>query len=169
LSVNYRKHVSFTSCENTIFILHKRFNFLYMSASGPIIFVEDDIEDQEILQEVMQSIGIENKILFFREGKPVLDYLRTTTDKPLIIITDVNMPGMDGMQLRTAIFNDDFLRLKSIPYIFLSTSDGKSILRYAYEMQIQGFFQKEVTFDGIRQQIKLIIDYWKTCKHPNNE
>ena len=140
-----------------------------MTVNGPIIIVEDDAEDQEILQEVIQSLGVENKLRFFQEGSAVLEYLRTTNEKPLIIITDVNMPGIDGLQLRRLIFGDEFLRRKSIPYVFLSTSDGKGILQQAYDLQIQGFFQKELTFEGMRQQLKLVLDYWKKCNHPNSE
>ena len=139
-----------------------------MKGSGPIIIVEDDKEDQEVLAEIFQELQIPNKVKFFKEGLSLLEYLRTTSDKPLIIITDINMPIMNGIELRKEINKDDYLRKKSIPFIFLSTTDGSRIIEQIYEMQVQGFFQKQHSYKAISNQIKLIIDYWTVCKHPNN-
>ena len=139
-----------------------------MKALGPIIIVEDDKEDQEVLSEVFTDLKIENEIKFFKEGNSVLAYLRTTTDKPFIIITDINMPMMNGLELRAEIQKDDHLRKKSIPFVFLSTTDGSRIIDKVYELQVQGFFQKEFSYEAVSNQIKLIIDYWSKCKHPNN-
>ena len=139
-----------------------------MKALGPIIIVEDDKEDQEVLSEVFTELKIENEIKFFKEGNSVLAYLRTTTAKPFIIITDINMPMMNGLELRAEIQKDDHLRKKSIPFVFLSTTDGSRIIDKVYELQVQGFFQKEFSYEAVSNQIKLIIDYWSKCKHPNN-
>jgi DNA-binding NarL/FixJ family response regulator len=75
---------------------------------------------------------------------------------------------MNGIELRKEINKDDYLRKKSIPFIFLSTTDGSRIIDQIYEMQVQGFFQKQHSYKAISNQIKLIIDYWSVCKHPNN-
>ena len=139
-----------------------------MKGLGPIIIVEDDKEDQEVLAEVFKELEIQNEIKFFKEGTSVLTYLRTTSDKPFIIITDINMPMMNGVELREEIYKDDFLRKKSIPFVFLSTTDGRRIINKVYELEVQGFFQKEVSYQAVSNQIKLIIDYWAKCKHPNN-
>ena len=139
-----------------------------MKGLGPIIIVEDDKEDQEVLAEVFNELEIQNEIKFFKEGTSVLTYLRTTSDKPFIIITDINMPMMNGVELREEIYKDDFLRKKSIPFVFLSTTDGRRIINKVYELEVQGFFQKEVSYQAVSNQIKLIIDYWAKCKHPNN-
>jgi CheY-like chemotaxis protein len=138
-----------------------------MPASGPIIILEDDVEDQEIMADVIRELGIPNEIKFFQSGKEFLQYLRNTTDTPLLILTDINLPVMSGIEVREKICNDDYLRKKSIPYIFLTTSDGKGILERAFDLQVQGFFQKESTLEAMKKQIKQIIDYWKSSKHPN--
>lgn len=139
-----------------------------MKPLGPIIIVEDDKEDQEVLEEVFNDLQIENEIKFFKEGNSVLAYLRTTTDKPFIIITDINMPMMNGLELKMEIYKDEYLRKKSIPFVFLSTTDGSRIIDKVYQLEVQGFFQKEFSYDSVRNQIKLIIDYWSKCKHPNS-
>ena len=138
-----------------------------MSKTKPILIVEDDIDDQEILKEVFVKLGITNELKIFNRCPDLLDYLRTTTDKPLIILTDVNLPVMSGIELRAEIFKDEFLRRKSIPFIFLTTSNDRQAIEKAYEMEVQGYFVKEDNFNAIKSMIRQIIDYWNVCKHPN--
>jgi len=139
-----------------------------MTGLGPAIIIEDDEDDREMLAEIFNSLDVPNVLLFFKEGNAALDYLRNTTVKPFIIITDINLPGMSGLELRATMLKEEELRQKSVPFIFLSTSDGGHILKKVYEMQVQGYFQKEQSMQGMKDQLKTIIDYWKLCKHPNN-
>ena len=139
-----------------------------MNLKGPIIIVEDDLEDREIMQEIFSELSISNELKFFYEGGDVIKYLRETHDKPFLILTDVNMPGVNGLELREEIMKEDHLRRKSIPFVFLSTSDGSQIINKVYDLQVQGYFQKQTSFPEIKKQIKLIVDYWTNCKHPNS-
>ena len=140
-----------------------------MPKSGPIIVVEDDSDDQELLKEVFEDIQISNQCIFFNTCHQVLAYLLITTDKPLIIISDINLPMMTGLQLRREINENEFLRRKSIPFIFLTTNSDKKTIQQAYEMMVQGYFVKPSNIREIKEMMKMIIDYWKICKHPNSE
>ena len=133
---------------------------------GPIIMIEDDLEDQEIMQEIFKELKLYNEIKFFKEGSAALQYLRSTREKPFLIISDVNLPGMSGIMLRDEILKDEYLKRKNIPFIFLSTSDGKSIIDKVYEQQVQGYFQKQTSYDAIKTQFKMIVEYWSHCIHP---
>lgn len=135
--------------------------------NGPIILVEDDIDDQEIIIDALQTLGLQNEIKTFDTGQKALDFLKIMERQPFMIISDVNLPVMNGLQLKFEIQNDEYLRSKSIPFILLSTSADKKAVEEAYELQVQGFFVKEITYEGINKQLKGIIDYWKTCRHPN--
>ena len=74
-----------------------------MPTSGPVIIVEDDVDDYELIELAFKSLGVTNEIVFFRNGEKALDYLLNTPRNPFIILCDVNMPGMDGFELREAI------------------------------------------------------------------
>ncbi|MDB5208473.1 MAG: histidine kinase [Flavisolibacter sp.] len=139
-----------------------------MSKQGPIILVEDDVDDREILMEIFESLNVNNSLKFFGDGQEVLDYLATTTDQPFIILTDVNLPKMRGTELLQRINENEYLRKKSIPFIFLTTSADGAAVQDAYDQMVQGFFQKEHRYEEVKNMIKLIIDYWMLCKHPNN-
>lgn len=138
-----------------------------MPKSGPIIIIEDDADDQEILQEVFSELKIVNILRFFDSCFKALDYLLTTIEQPFLIISDINLPLMTGLQLRQEINQNDYLKKKSIPFIFLSTNPDLKIIRIAYEMMAQGYFVKPSSQSELKETMKMIVDYWKICRHPN--
>jgi CheY-like chemotaxis protein len=138
-----------------------------MPVAGPVIVVDDDADDQEIFADVLSELEVPNELKFFHNGEEVLQYLRNTADKPFIIISDVKLSGsLNGLEVRAVIVKDDYLRRKSIPFVYLTTSVSKKVLNQAYEMEVQGFFQKQSSYKAIKAQLKLIIEYWKLCEHP---
>ncbi len=139
-----------------------------MSLKGPIISIEDDADDQYLLKSVLDEIKIPNSVHFFNNGLEALQYLQVTTEQPFLILCDINMPIMNGLELRQKIDDDEYLKKKSIPFVFLSTSGSPKLVEEAYASTIQGYYQKASGFDAFRKQIELIIAYWKSCLHPNN-
>lgn len=139
-----------------------------MSVNGPIVFVDDDADDQFIYEEICRNLGLAKELRFFHAAEPALRYLRETTEKPFIIFCDINMPRTDGLRLRKTINDEEDLRRKSIPFVFFSTAASPVQVRLAYDLTVQGFFLKEQNFLGTQTTIKLILDYWSKCYHPNN-
>lgn len=139
-----------------------------MSQSGPIVLIDDDEDDYELFTMVMEKEGIQNKLIHFTNGAKALEYLQTTTDSPFLILSDMNMPKMGGIELRQAIEKDERLRRKSVPFIFFTTSGAELAVRRAYDLSVQGFFVKRDTVDALIRQVRLIFDYWQECYHPNN-
>jgi|ERR1044072_1134949 DNA-binding NtrC family response regulator len=136
--------------------------------SGPIIVVEDDIDDKEIFDAALQELQSANKIIWFNNCYDAWDYLKTTTDSPFIIFSDVNLPKQSGLEFKKQIDEDEQLRKKSIPFVFYSTAVNQDTVNEAYtKMTVQGFFQKSSRFEEMKQTIKLILDYWRVCRHPN--
>ena len=137
-----------------------------MPKNGPIIIIEDDIDDQEILKEVFRELSLPNITRFFDSCVGALDYLLTTMERPLLILSDINLPSMTGMELKQEINKIDVLKKKTIPFVFLSTASDSSIVSTAYEVQAQGFFVKPPTIALLKDIIKTIIDYWKSSSRP---
>jgi CheY-like chemotaxis protein len=137
-----------------------------MAINGPIIIVDDDDDDHYILKRVCEKLGVTTPINFFSDGRRLLDYLRTTTERPFIILCDVNMPVMNGLELKRQIDLDEFIRKKGIPFIFFSTSAMSSIVREAFSMSVQGFFLKAQSLDELEKTLSTIFDYWARCEHP---
>lgn len=137
-----------------------------MNKAGPIVFIEDDLDDQALLIEVFEEINVKNEIVFFSDGEEALDYLTKTAIKPFIIFSDINLPKLNGMELRAKVHENEDLRLKSIPYLFFSTSSEQSYVIDAYSKSIQGFFVKPRTYDELKNTIQAIISYWQKCESP---
>jgi len=141
-----------------------------MARSGPIVIVEDDLDDQELIQEILKAINVSNELIFFAKCEKAFEFLKTSGIQPFIILSDVNLPEQNGLEFKRRIDEDSELRAKSIPFIFFSTSVDKKAVDTAYkEMTVQGFFQKKSNFEELKSLIKLIVDYWKQCRHPNSE
>jgi CheY-like chemotaxis protein len=135
-----------------------------MTTKLPIIIVDDDIDDQDLLREVLDELKIPNIVRFFDTCVSVLDYLLTTIEKPLLIISDINLPLMTGFQLRKEIHKNEYLRTKNIPFIFLSTSMDVKTIREANEIPSQGFFVKPPTIREMKEILRFIIGYWTFSK-----
>lgn len=138
-----------------------------MNKDGPIIIIEDDIDDQEILIDVFKDLKYKNEIIFFNEGQKALDYLIGTDIEPFIIFSDINMPKLNGMELREKVHENEDLRIKSIPYLFFSTSAEQKHVIDAYSKSVQGFFVKPSNISEIKETIKTIVEYWQKCVSPN--
>lgn len=139
-----------------------------MAMSGPIVIVDDDPDDQEMITRVLSKMGLENPLKMFNDGEEVLQYLRTTADHPFIIICDINMPIMNGIQLKEQLDTDPALKVRSIPFVFLSTTANPEQVMKAYKLSVQGFFVKGQSYEVFKNAIHQIIEYWRKCFHPNN-
>lgn len=138
-----------------------------MNKNGPIILIEDDADDQEILSDVFKTLNYKNEIIFFSDGEKALNYLSETNIEPFIIFSDINMPRLTGMELRAKVHENEDLRLKSIPYLFFTTSADQKHVVEAYSKSIQGFFIKPLSFQELKETIKSIVEYWQRCISPN--
>ena len=139
-----------------------------MSKKGPIILVDDDLDDKELFEDTLKEIGVTNELVHFTNAQHAFEYLKTTNEQPFLIFSDVNLPIVRGLDFKQSIDADPQLRKKSIPFVFYSTSVDQRSVNEAYtEMTVQGFFQKGNSLESLRRDLKLVVDYWMFCRHPN--
>lgn len=134
----------------------------------PIIIVEDDADDQYFIRTICDKLGVTGELLFFEDGLQALKYLESTQSKTFLILCDINMPVMNGLELRRKIQENILLRNKSIPFVFLSTAARLKEVEEAYDLTVQGFFLKASQLKEMEKSLELILNYWLTCKHPNS-
>lgn len=139
-----------------------------MNKTNPIIIIEDDPDDQELLKEVFKKLNYPNKLIFFFDGETALDFLNKKEVTPFLILSDINLPKLTGFALREKLKTDAELTIKCIPYLFFSTAISQKAVIDAYSMSVQGFFVKESSMAEMEKTITAIMEYWIRCAAPNN-
>jgi CheY-like chemotaxis protein len=135
--------------------------------SVTILMADDDEEDRELTFGELQSARLGNQLKFVVDGQDLMDYLRRegkyadpTVDTPLpgMILLDLNMPRKDGREALAEIKSDDSLR--HIPVVVLTTSkDEEDVLR-TYDLGVNSFITKPVTFVGLVEVMRSWTHYW---------
>ncbi len=138
-----------------------------MNKIGPIVIIEDDTDDQEIFGEIFKELQFTNEIIFFGDGEKALNYLVHTDVEPFLILSDINMPKLNGTELREQIHENEDLRVKCIPYLFFTTTAEQKAVIDAYSKSIQGFFVKPASYEKLKRILKIIVEYWQECESPN--
>ena len=139
-----------------------------MNKNSPVIIIEDDEDDREFIREVFLKLNYPNKVLFFSDGQEALDYLTDTPELPFLILSDINMPKLNGFELIDKMRTDAALQLKCIPYLFFSTAADQKMVIKAYSLSAQGFFVKPSSMLEMEEVIRDIMNYWQKCVAPNS-
>lgn len=131
--------------------------------SGPLILVDDDVEDQELLLHALRELGFIEEIKMFTSAEAALKYLYQSIQQPFLILSDINMPKMDGISFKKTIDACPVLSAKCIPFIFLSTSTR--FVRDTCNLNIQGYFEKGSSWDDMQKTMNTVLQYWQRTRH----
>ncbi|WP_245877949.1 response regulator [Spirosoma fluviale] len=132
----------------------------------PIIFIDADEDDHEMFKQALSELALPYPVLVFSNGQTALNYLKATKEIPFLIISEISMPAMSGLELRQEIDQDPGLRKKCIPFVFMTHPVEVQLVEEAYELTIQGLFEKKATYAAWKAQLGAIIAYWTECHHP---
>jgi len=133
----------------------------------PIIVIDDDDEDLELILKAFSELKIENEIIVFNDGLKFLEYIKDTESGTFFILCDINMGKLTGLQLKKIVHDDEKLRIKCVPFIFLSTSGASSSIMEAYSYGVQGYFIKPNSLRKWNAMLQSIVTYWGESQHPN--
>lgn len=132
---------------------------------APVVVVDDDVDDRDFLTEAWDELNYPNTLVFFDTAEDVLEYLKYK-DTPFLILCDVNLPKMNGFELKEKILEDKATNYRSIPFVFWSTVVSKAQIQKAYDLGGNGFFVKGDSLDEIKRSLISIVNYWKNSKVP---
>ncbi len=133
-----------------------------MSLSLNILLIEDDAIEVMKFNRVLKNLESNHKIVEANNGEDALIILREKAIIPDIIVLDLNMPKINGIEFLTILKNDEVL--KYIPAIILTTSDNHKDLLECYKIGIAGYIIKPLKYEDYVNRITKLVDYWS-----NNE
>ena len=127
---------------------------------------DDDPDDQLLVTDALLEARLATPIDFTSNGRELLQYLNREGEyaklkgQPLpgLILLDLNMPIMDGREVLKVLKNDD--KFKSIPIVILTTSKAEEDVARSYNMGVNSFVIKPVSFDNLVEMIQSITEYW---------
>ncbi|WP_051664252.1 response regulator [Dyadobacter crusticola] len=134
--------------------------------NGPILYVGGDDDDRYLVSDALQDIGCTNEVINFDNGQALIDYLRSSDERPFLILCDLHLPQMSGLELKELINSDEKLKRRSIPFIFLSDAVHPRDVEDAYMSLVQGFYLKAKTYEGLKGQLAAICEYWEKATLP---
>ncbi|MFH2041395.1 MAG: response regulator [Acidobacteriota bacterium] len=136
-----------------------------MSSNKPILLVEDDIVDQMTVKRALKEIHVSNRLIIANNGEEALFYLQNDTyEKPTLVLLDINMPKMNGIEFLKVVKEDDIL--KKIPVIVLSSSKEDSDRIDSFDLGVAGYMVKPVDYKKFVDVIRTIHIYWKLSEMP---
>lgn len=123
-----------------------------------ILLIEDDIIEIMKLNRAVNSLGLNHEITEANNGEEALDILKKKEILPDIILLDLNMPKINGIEFLGVLKNDD--TLKYIPTIILTTSNNQKDLLSCYEIGVAGYVLKPLKYEDYVSKIEHLLSYW---------
>ncbi len=137
-----------------------------MVKSLSILLIDDDSIERLKFKRVCDEIRFSCSIKEAVNGKQALDFLVDAKNRFNIIVLDLHMPIMNGLELLEKIKSN--LKLKDIPVVIMSNSEDDEELRRCYNLGISGFFTKPGQYSKYSKKVKPLLKYWKQSKLINN-
>jgi two-component system response regulator len=131
-----------------------------------ILLAEDDDDDFYLTEHALKENRLRNEISRVKDGEELMRYLRHEGEfqahggprEPSLILLDLNMPKMDGREALREIKSDP--KLRHIPVVVLTTSQAEEDVVRSYQLGVNSFITKPVTFHGLVEAMKALGRYW---------
>ncbi len=136
------------------------------SEAVTVLIAEDDPEDRMLVREAWEESQMVNELRFVQDGEELLEYLNRSgpyaspaeAPRPGLILLDLNMPKKDGRDALNEIKSDP--RLRQIPIIVLTSSKAEEDIVRTYDLGVNSYITKPVTFDQLVETLKTLGKYW---------
>jgi len=137
-----------------------------MRSLKPILLVEDDSIDALAVKRALRDLKVTNPLVHKVNGEEALGYLRgEDDDKPCVVLLDLNMPKMNGIEFLKVVKADQ--TLKKIPIVVLTTSRDEQDIVESFRFCVAGYMLKSVDYQKFVKIISTIDLYWTLSQLPN--
>ncbi|HIB38126.1 response regulator [Mesonia sp.] len=123
-----------------------------------ILLIEDDMIEVMKLNRTISSTELSHEVIEAKNGEEALTFLRSDKALPDIILLDLNMPKMNGIEFLNVLKNDEVL--KYLPTIILTTSANQKDILACYKSGIAGYIIKPLKYEDYVIKLKSLLDYW---------
>ena len=138
-----------------------------MKSKKPILLIEDDTVDAMTVKRSLKDLNVTNQLILTANGEEALDRLRNPQyEMPCIILLDLNMPKMTGLEFLKIVKHDD--RFKRIPVVILTTSRNEQDRIDSFNLGVAGYMVKPVDYWQFVEVVKTINLYWTLSEMPDN-
>ena len=138
---------------------------------GRILLVEDDPKDVELTLTALEEYKLANEVVVARDGEEALDYLYRrgnfqgrSTDNPAVLLLDLKLPKVDGLEVLQQIKAD--AKLKLIPVVVLTSSHEEKDMVTSYELGVNAYVVKPVDFHEFVNAVKELGIFWALVNEP---
>lgn len=143
-----------------------------LAASGPILLVEDNPDDEELTVMALKGAGLHNEILVARDGAEALEYLvgsdkRPSLEAPALVILDLKLPKMNGFEVLERMRATE--RLRRLPVVVLTSSDTDEDVVRSYELGANSYVRKPVAFAAFATAVRQLGLYWVLLNESRRE
>lgn len=137
-----------------------------------ILLVEDSVNDVKLTTSALRSAGLANEIIVCRDGAEALDYMfrrgpfegRTDETCPTVVLLDLKMPRVDGIEVLTQLRADE--RFKTLPIVMITSSAEEKDMVRSYNLGVNGYVVKPVTHDEFLNAIREVGLFWAVVNQP---
>jgi len=135
-----------------------------LDAERPILLVEDSIHDAELLCHALEEEMDPSRIVHVRDGVAALEWLSGTVDRggrlPLLVLVDLKMPRMTGMELLAHLRSDS--RFRHLPVVMMTSSNHTEDLIAAYDNGVNAYVRKPLEFTEFSAIVRHLMHFWVT-------
>jgi len=124
----------------------------------PILLVEDDQVDALATRRALRELGVSNPLVVCENGEAGLAWLRDAPEPPCMVLLDLDMPVMNGIEFLQNVQSDD--RLRRIPTVVLSTSDEQDDRIRSFDLGAAGYMAKSMDYRRFVESMRSIDAYW---------
>ncbi len=124
------------------------------------MLIEDDTIEVMKLQRAIAKLEMPHEIIEAKNGEEALQILKDNSSLPDLILLDLNMPRINGLEFLKILKQDEFMRF--LPVVILTTSSNRKDMLECYQEGVAGYILKPLKYDNYVEKIRVVLNYWGT-------